>query len=202
MGVFAGRGPVGDSGQTKIPRVSLNCIPNDQVALRFCSLTDSLGYDEDGRPLSSTPNTMREWRYNFAWVVQRLPNSDRRTLRMQVIVYNKRAHLYAPPGSEAPTLLQNNNFIPGETALTNVPVTVDVRKGSWVMDAGNLALGLRHAEFYRVLSVTDQGGTQALELHKPISRPDGLSTPYSAWLVVLPGVADVYERPNLVAAKQ
>jgi hypothetical protein len=205
MGWYATtRRDVGDSGQTGIPRVSLQCVTSSDVALRFCSLMDSLTYDDDGRVPPSEPG-MRELRYNFAWVVQRPTNRDRFTLRMQVVVYNKRAHLYAPPGSEV--VFPNVTFTPGETAIV-VPVAADVRKGSWVMDAGNLQPAqnqpmFRHAEFYRVLSVTDiGGGSLALELHKPVSRPDGSTTPYPANLVVLPGVADVYERPNLVAGKQ
>jgi hypothetical protein len=201
MGIAAGRGPVGDGGQTFIPRVTFQFImasglaAND-VALRYCSLMDSLSYDEDGR----VPDRfdMRELRYNFAWVVQRPVNRDRFTLRMQVLVYNKRAHLYAPPGGEADYGLAN--FTTGETSVL-VPGTADVRKGNWIMDAGNIPAGLMHAEFYRVLSVTDLGnGTSALELHKPVTSPHGPIGTYQGRLVVLPGVADVFERPLLTAS--
>ncbi len=76
------------------------------------------------------------------------------------------------------------------------------------MDAGRLEAGLRHAEFYRVVSVTDAGnGTNTLEVHKPIHRPDGLINAantsvygYNGRLVVMPGVVDVFERSNLTAS--
>jgi hypothetical protein len=204
--------PVGDAGQTGIPRVNLQMLDpttqqvtplTQQTALRYCSLMDSLTFDGDG----NVPNTfdMRELRYNFAWMLQRPVNRDRYTVRMQVVVYNKRAHLYAPPGGEA--VLTGVTFIPGETFIT-VPSSADVRKGGWVMDgtvgADGAGRPLRHAEFYRIQSVTDQGATLTLELHKPVARADGLSNPantsafaYSGTLVSMPGVADVFDRPYL-----
>lgn len=216
MGVVAGRGPVGDNGETGLPRVSLRIVgTNPTMALRYCSLMDSMTFDEDGHVPGGFD--MRELRYNFAWMFQRPNNRDRYTVRMQVVVYNKRAHLYAPPGSESVTTAR---FTPGETAITNVPITADVRKGGWVLDAsiGNTVDAfdrqtrmLRHAEFYRILSVTevlDVNGnpTYSLEVHKPVTRADGLIYPpdtslyaYTGLLVSMPGVADVFERPNLTA---
>lgn len=217
MGSYATGGrALGDNGETGIPRVNLQMIAaagaaGSNIALRFCSLMDSLTYDADG----NVPNSfdMRELRYNFAWMLQRPSNRDRFTVRMQVVVYNKRAHLYAPPGSEA--VFTGVTFTPGETAITNVPATAEVRKGTWVMDgtinptnkdADGVARPLRHAEFYRVVSVTDLGNNVVtLEVHKPVVRADGLSNPantaqyqYTGNLVVMPGVADVFDRPNLI----
>lgn len=213
MGFYATGGrAVGDNGETGIPRVNLQFIAatgmaGQNVALRYCSLMDSLSFDADG----NVPNNfdMRELRYNFAWMLQRPSNRDRFTVRMQVVVYNKRAHLYAPPGSEA--VFAGVRFTPGETAITlsNVPATAEFRKGTWVMDgtinpnnrdADGVIRPLRHAEFYRVVSVTDLGNnTLALEVHKPVVRADGLSSPYAGNLVVMPGVADVFDRPNLTS---
>jgi hypothetical protein len=207
MGVAAGLGPVGTSGQTAIPRVSLKVVNNNpNIALRFCSLMDSLTFDGDGQVANNFD--MRELRYNFAWMLQRPVNRDRYTVRMQVVVYNKRAHLYAPPTSEA--VSTGVTFTPGETAIT-VPSTADVRKGGWILDAtigtDSANRPLRHAEFYRIVSVTDLGTTLALELHKPVVRADGLYNPsntglysYSGTMVSMPGVADVFDRPNLTAA--
>jgi hypothetical protein len=219
MGVAAGRGPVGDSGQTGIPRVNLQVWDpqtqqmismSQQMALRFCSLMDSLTFDDGKVP--SNPTDMRELRYNFAWALQRPVNRDRYTVRMQVVVFNKRAPLYTPQGSEA--VYGNVRFTPGEATIYNVPANTEIRKGTWVMDAtlaankdgDGVTRQLRHAEFYRVVSVTDQGnGTVTLEVHKPIARPDGMinlsatsTYAYQGTLVVMPGVADVFERPNLI----
>jgi hypothetical protein len=207
MGVAAvGNRPVGDNGETLIPRCSLSLIQGDQsLALRYCSLLDSYTFNDDGNA-----SAQREMRYNFAWMLQRPVNRDRFTVRMQVVVYNKRVHLYSPPGSEA--VYTGVQFIPGDTQITNVPTTANVRKGMWVMDGtigiDNGGRQIRHGEFYRVVSVTDVGGTYTLEVHKPVARPDGLisaSRPldyaYSnGSLVVMPAVVDVFERSNLTAA--
>lgn len=186
---------------THIPRVNLSTvvnsstIPGEQArhALRFCSQLDGLTFNEDG----AVPGgfDMRELRYNWLWVVQRPVNRDRYALRMQVVIFNQRVHQY--PASMTETVYPNLTFTPGQTTLGGVPATAEIRRGSWVMDAGNPGAAgvpqLRHAEFYRVVSVDETTG--ALELHRPIHRPDGFTNQYTANLVVLSGVADVYERP-------
>jgi hypothetical protein len=203
MGIFAGRQAVGDNGETRIRRVNFNFLPNERMALRYCSLLDSLSFDDDG---VVQPNfDMRELRYNWAWMVQRPVNRDRHRVRVQVVVYNNRAHLYRPPGSEA---VVRATFTPGQTAIVNVPQGADVRKGSWVLDGtlvgteqtpnGPAPRLSRNAEFYRVLSVTEVGNTVALEVHRPITRADGGSLPYEGFLVTIPGIADVFELPPLL----
>jgi hypothetical protein len=209
-----GQTALGDTGQTRLPRVSLNLITADpgrrRLALRFCSQMDGLTYTESGEvPGGTTPvGELRELRYNWMWVVQRPVNRDRFNVRQQVVVFDKRVHMYAPPGSEA--VFNNVTFTPSETTITNVPTTAEIRKGSWVMDATiDPTRALRQAEFYRVLSVTEVTAangttTYTLEVHKPVVRADGLfnrTTPslytYPGSLVVMPAVVDVYERPML-----
>lgn len=204
---LTGLTPVGDNGETKIPRVNLNMNltttlnpMSSTMALRYCSLMDSLNFDENG-VVTTSNGSMRELRYNYAWMVQRPANRDRLTLRMQVVVYNKRVHLYKP---SAPETVWSGDFIPGDTTIKSVNVNAEVRKGTWVMD-GTIGtdlngLPLRHAEFYRVVSVTEANGTYTLEVHKPISRPDGQTTNYTGRLVVMPGVADVFECQPLTAS--
>ena len=233
MGMYARSPVVGDSQLTKIPRVNLqfintystqyfaNLLPPgsslpDRLALRFCSQMDGLTYRDDGSVDTSKPAEMRELRYNWLWVVQRPVNRDRYTVRMQVVVFDKRAHQYAPSSAETElvgTAALPIVLTPGDTAIRGVPLTAELRKGSWIMDAGNLYQGtnfaggqiLRHAEFYRVLSVsadiTSPGGNTALaiEVHRPVTRPDGLALPYNAMLVSMPSVADVFERPLMTA---
>ena len=251
MGYYARRDTLGipfnlgDNGAAQLPRVSLSMIENyaftspttnrATVALRLCSQMDGLSYNEDGA-VENSPATMRELRYNWMWVVQRPVNRDRFTVRMQVVVYDKRAHLYNPVRSEAvfnPVVINPGSptgtrtgvtFTPGETSILNVPASAELRKGSWVMDAtlldqsdptqnakadgDGVARTLRHAEFYRVLSVSEAAnGTQSLEVHRPISRPDGqysasnpLAFRYVGTLVSMPAVTDVFERNQMTAA--
>ena len=210
MGVVAGRGDVGGAGM--IPRTILRSITEQpaayqqKLALRFCSLMDGLKYNEDGTVPGSPTYDMRDMRYNFAWMLQRPSNRDRYTVRQQVVVYDRRTHLHAPPESEVACI---GTLTPGETFVTlaNVPATTELRKGHWILDAGNNALGLRHAEFYRIVSATDTGnGTYTLEVHKPAVRlDDGAATfgaargPFNAVVVIIPAVADVFERPLLTA---
>ncbi|MBN9119871.1 MAG: hypothetical protein J0I06_12040, partial [Planctomycetes bacterium] len=162
---------------------------------------DGLTFGENGDVSAATSAAeMRELRYNWLWVLQRPNNSDRYTVRMRVVVFDRRVHLYAPPGSEA-VVTTAAGFSPGNTAITNVPTTAEVRKGTWVMDAGNQGGGLRHAEFYRVVSVTEvpsgTNTTYTLEVHKPIVRADGQAGAYTGTLVVMPAVAEVFDRPML-----
>jgi len=233
MGMFARGAVVGDAQLTRIPRVNLKFIndyaaqlpaptpPTHLLALRFCSQMDGLNYKDDGSVDLTKLAEVRELRYNWLWVVQRPINRDRYTARMQVVVFDKRTHQYAPSSAETELFGPLNGsapqvtFTPGDTVIRGVPATAELRKGSWVMDAGDLYRAgnnafpggnLRHAEFYRVLSVspdvTSAGGNSALalEVHRPISRPDGLTAPYSGMLVSMPSVADVFERPQLTGS--
>ena len=207
MGIAAGRGPVGDGGQTLIPRTSLQLVGgNDQMALRYCTLLDSLSFDEDGKVQQSYD--MRELRYNWAWMLQRPVNRDRYNVRLQVVVFSNRAHKYKPPLSEA---VYQATFTPGETAIRGVPGTAEIRKGSWVLDAtvSSDANGLlRQGEWYRVVSVTDgANGTYSLEVHKPVARVGFTVNPantgagaYTGTLVSMPGVAEVFDRDPLTGS--
>lgn len=192
---------VGTNISTAIPRVPLSVVNGSSNplfhALRYCSQMDGLGYDEDGR-VPGPPNgpglpDMRELRYNWLWVVQRPVNRDRYNLRMKVVIFNQRIHQYRP--SMVETVFQNVSLTVGQTQVVGVPATAELRKGSWIMDAGN-GTTLRHAEFYRVVSIADNG---TIEVHRPIRSPHGNIGTYTANLVVMPGVVDVYERPQLTA---
>lgn len=204
---FAVRGvqAVGDGGATNIPRVTLSMIQlqpaanQPGLALRLCSQLDGLSYDDDGIVISPTTPIpeKRELRYNWLWVVQRPVNRDRYTTSLRVVVFDKRVHMYAPPGLEA--VFPGISFTPGTTSVT-IGSTADVRKGSWIMDGTIIPNStVRHANFYRVVSVTDNGGTYTLELHTPITRVDGGTAAYTGNVVVMPNVADVYERQMLTA---
>lgn len=192
---------VGDAGQTGIPRVSLSFIGDKSQALRYCSQMDGLTFGENGEATGPQAE-LRELRYNWLWVLQRPVNRDRLNVRQQVVVFDRRVHMYAPTGSEA---VYAASFTPGDTLITGIPNTAEIRKGTWVMDAGNPNAGLRHAEFYRVVSVVEApGGTYALEVHKPVVRADGLISraavnpyTYTGNLVVMPTVVEVFERPML-----
>lgn len=200
---------------------------------RACSLMDGFGFNENGTPSTNGGAIERELRYNWLWVIQRPDNSNRNTASMTVVVFDKRAFQYAPQNAEAVFATQfpaqpftvivpgNVNFTaPGnadntiimQPLLTTIQVPVSrgippVQKGGWIMDA---TPGLRHAIFYRVVSVTDNPNntmiangvatvvpTTDLELQTPIRRLDGGTVAYPGTLIYMAGVSEVFERPNL-----
>jgi prepilin-type N-terminal cleavage/methylation domain-containing protein len=162
-------------------------------ALRVFSLIDLLGY-VDGVP---TPD--RELVYNAFCVVQRKNNrSNKYMADLTVVVFNRRAHLYAPAGVEETFF--NVPFTPGQTGVI-VNGTPDVKPGEWVMDASCGVPGrplIRHANFYRVTSVTPQGADTVLEFETSIQPPtDNNTAAYAGTLVILRGVSGVYPREPL-----
>jgi len=189
---------VGDGGSTNIPRRNLNSLgTSTQLAQRTCSLMDTLGYTDDGVPTDD-----REMRYNWLWVLQRPNINSPYTANMTIVVFDRRAHLYAPTGSEA--VYSGVTATPGQSSLTfgSAP---DIKPGAWIMDGSNTTVAsintgatitIRNANFYRVTAVN---GTQ-VELQSPIKNlSDNSATPYSATFIVLRGVSGVYTRSPLTA---
>lgn len=207
---------VGDTGATgvasDIPRRTLNLLNRDkQYTFRTCSLMDGLGYDEDGHPLPD-----RELRYNWLWVIQRPQNVNKYAASLTVVVFDNRAHLFAPTGAEDVFSPPGNYTVTYTTGTTSVlvPGTPDVKPGGWVMDAtvrlaapaGSAAgtaatIPIRNANFYQVVSVVDNGNsTTTLELQSPIKPVNSkLNGSYTGTLVVLRGVSGVYPKPPLSA---
>jgi len=88
------------------------------------------------------------------------------------VVFDKRRHLFYPDGSEQ--VFNGITFTPGQT-MVQVSTAADIKKGSWIMD-GTIQTAtpfIRHANFYRVVSATENtAGTYDVELHQPIRRVD------------------------------
>src|SRR5437764_233909 len=80
-----------------IPRVSLStfttrrAIAQNSRAVRYCRQLDGLLFGEGDAVATQNSIDMRELRYNWLWVLQRPVNSNRHTVRMQVVVFNRRA---------------------------------------------------------------------------------------------------------------
>jgi hypothetical protein len=76
-----------------------------------------------------------------------------------------------------------------------------VQKGGWIADMSVVpAAGVMNANFYRVVSVTDNGVTVDVELQTPIQDTSGVGGTLPATsrtFVVLAGVSEVFVRPNL-----
>lgn len=200
----------------RLPRRNMSLVTRPDQALRVCSLLDGLTFDpsQGGQPIDpATGNVDREYRYNWLWVLQRMRNDNPGNVNVTVVVFDKRTHQFVPDKAEF--AFTGVAFTPGSTTVT-VPTTpgVVLQKGGWVMDATIKPADLlatpptpamRHANFYRIVSATENGANIDLELDKPIRRNDGRANPtLDAWtdgtLVVLAGVADVFEQQPMTAA--
>jgi hypothetical protein len=196
-------------GNTGYPRRSLlKTLPAPGGAAspqRVCSLMDGYGFAENGTAngLGGGNVIERELRYNWLWIIQRPNNSVRNVASMTVVVFDKRAYLYAPLGTETVFV----SGVTGGTTIVMVPLLTSiqipysqgvpaVQKSGWIMDA---TPSLNHAIFYRVVSVTDNpaNGTTDLEVQTPIRRLDGGTGSYAGTLIYMAGVSEVFERPNL-----
>lgn len=121
----------GDFGGTNIPRRTLNAVffqpaaAQSAFSLRICSLMDGLGYDEFGSPVDANGLADRELRYNWLWIIQRTNNLNKLTANLTVVTFDRRAHMYAPPGSEA--VFNNVAFDPNPLSPNNTRVVADGR---------------------------------------------------------------------------
>lgn len=184
---------------------------DSSTALRMWSQADGFSWNEDSVPekdLTTKTTTQREYRYNALAVIQRPTNSARYTATFKVVVFSNRRHMFYPTNGPEP-VFSNVALTPTSTEI-KLPATADVQKGGWIMDATvtSVAPFIRHANFYRVVSAVDNGSVVNgvphldIELHTPITRVDGRNTTgdaYTGTVVVLPGVAGVFERPALTA---
>lgn len=178
--------------------VAKNTVNPKSLALRNCSLLDGYGYEPNGTPTVTGISIDRDMRYNWLWVVQRPVNSEKYRADVTVVVFDRRAHLFAPAGSE--TVFAPNYAEPGVARVT-FPAgrSPAIQKGSWLLDAtttmsfkgtvfvppnGPTPLPVtdpgwpprphvRNANFYRVLSATTNvlSGELDVELEVPL-RPD------------------------------
>lgn len=192
-------------GPPWIGRRTLGQLPPWPAALRVCSLMDGFGFDAraNGQPTDmSTGLVDRDYRYNWLWVLQRPDNAVRNVATMTVVVFDKRAPRYTYNGDE---YAYSATFTPGTTTISVPQVNgITLQKGGWVMD-GTSNGSMRHAIFYRIVSATPNPltpGLLDLELQSPIRRLDGGSGPYNGTLIVLAGVSEVFERPELTTSEQ
>ena len=149
---------VGDTGNTYVPRRTMNLVTNQSnppnTAYRLFSQADGFTYSEDGVPEASV--AMRELRYNALAVIQRPKNGNRNSATLTIVTFDKRRHLFYPTDSEQ--VFTGVTFTPTRTQLL-VPTSADIKKGSWIMDGTVTTTPpyIRHANFYRCVSVTDNG---------------------------------------------
>jgi hypothetical protein len=193
---------IGDSPNlSRIPRRTVQLVgSNPSACLALCSLKDGVYFDEGGNPID------RELRYNYLWVIQRPINANRTTAHLTVVVFDRRAPMYAPPRSEQ--VFHGVNWTPGDQAVVIPGVNsnqLEIRSGDWIVDGTiydptSTALGrpgIRHARFYRVTAIADVPNGVQIDLQSPILPPSDNGGPYIGTLIVLRGISGVFVRSPL-----
>jgi hypothetical protein len=155
-------------------------------------------------------------------MLQRPNNSDQFTVECKVIVYDKRVHQFAPSATEK--VFQPIAAAVGQTLVSfNAASAPPVQKGGWILDAsitnvsGGAAIvpsssalppgstpGVRNANFYRVVSVTQSGTSVNIELQTPLKNFSGDATGFNyaahGRFVVLNGIYEVFDLPPLTSS--
>ena len=207
--IWVGDKPSSANGNTPftfIPRRNMSQVgSNITLAMWMWSQKDGFGFNEDGSP-STVKAEMREYRYNALAVLQRPVNRDRTSATLKVVVFSGRRPAPFPTGSEVVLTGVSFNVNSSQLSLPVSALTTELKKGSWIMDGtvqtGTAAGQIRHANFYRIVSVTENtAGTYDIELHTPIKRTDGQQGgTYTGTVVIPAGVATVFERPALTGS--
>ncbi len=211
----AGISPALPNGFT-VPRRTIRTAGANLVqAIRSCTMFDDLELSRAATPgapagmaeTGSAFPVVRQGRYNWAAVIQRENNANRYVADLKILVYDRRA-----PGV-APTDAELHFVVPGMTVGSTqiiLPTTVDVlklRTNGWIMD-GTITdptndppatVGIKNANFYRILTITEVGGATVLELQTPIKPPTGAPgvTSYNGRIYVMSNLIEVFDRPKL-----
>jgi hypothetical protein len=191
----------GQGSGTAVPRRGMTQIPGIE---RACSLMDGLGYNTSGGANVIGSSFDRDTRYNWLWVLQRPTGAAAGVVSMTIVVFDKRAFQFAPPGAEV-AFNPIANGASGNVGSTSVSFGVDpgVQKGGWIADLTVIPSSMvMNANFYRVVSSTPNGlGATGqgvdLELQQPIQDTNASPPATSRVFVILSGVSEVFQRPVL-----
>jgi type II secretory pathway pseudopilin PulG len=195
---------VGDT--SKVPTTPIDTRP--AFTQRICTLLDGMGYDKaSGAPDLTSGSIDRDIRYNWLWVLQTSDGtSTQSAATVTVVVFDRRAPMYAPAGSEevyVPSYAQPRQTRVSFAAGQAPPV----QKGGWLMDASVVTADptgrtffvpsssdgiqpfpvgapppipwVRNANFYRVASVTeDPSSPGAIDVELEVAlKDDAIPTP-------------------------
>ena len=208
-------------GPAAIGRSTVSFVGNNQAAYQWFTLLDDIAFENaipgpgpngsmPGEPqfiIPVPPNAKqfyREIRYSYAVMCQRPRSSDPTVVDVNIVVYNKRP-LSMTAGLTLQEYVYNNSAfnVAGSTVQVSYgggQVPPPVRVGDWVLDATPIKDAANnvvsaHAYFYRVVGVTDVGGsTIEIETETPLR---GFAANQIGTIVVLDGVAEVYQRGTI-----
>lgn len=150
---------------------------------RLCCTIDDLSFSENGLTFDPlTGQTIeRGYRYNWAWMLRRLPGDDFHKVQMTVVVYNRRPTTLPAEKDEKwyRTLWiegQPRAYVDYSANGVSDGTRPAIRKDGWLLDCSvfrNQA-GVEtwvNSDFYRVININDLGTNMLeLELATPVRR--------------------------------
>jgi hypothetical protein len=203
------------SGNTPpaMPRMSVSWITGlppgpsqTKYSYLWFSLLDDMTFDKDMAP--GTPAKMgvfieRENRYTWAYLLRRPRYQDPSVVEVSAVVYSGRAP-QLPLGETAFTNVMFDNS--GASNLVTITYSAsgtkpNIKKGSWILDATMVNTFTNqpdpHGFFYRVVNVTDFGGSPGvmqLELQTIPKVNSYDSNGNYGVLVVMDNVVEVFDK--------
>jgi hypothetical protein len=178
-GAILSLGPVGGV----IPRVSPSFVgppqplPSAQLADRWFSLPDDIGFSASGTPdMSNTGGVIdRGRRYSYAYLLRQLPGAVN-VVNLTVVVYSSR-----PVGSLTPeTPLAASPYAGTPNGLQLLVTGTNIKRGGWILDTGN---GI----FYRVTNLADNTVGTVLEV-----QPNLVAN--VTQIAIMDNVAEVFDK--------
>lgn len=202
-------GVLGMAGRTTaigaLPGMNSPGIPRRRVtfgdtlaeAQRWFALQDDINFNSNGQPDMPGGQVQRDARYTWAYLVRRPHIKVPALVEMSIIVYRGRP-LQLPPGEPTygpVTFDPNSNSVQVAYDPATQP-RPPVRRGGWILDATIYNEARQpdpHGYFYRVVNVTDLGGTggQAVVVLDLEDRPRRGTN--QGVLVVMEYVVEVFE---------
>ncbi|HEV3021862.1 MAG TPA: hypothetical protein VGX76_05325, partial [Pirellulales bacterium] len=192
-----------------IARCPVSFVNNTTDAYKWFTLLDDCQFSSDelatgGRALTFPPSTgiRRDTRYSWAYLVQRPRSSDSSIATCSVVVFDKRPLSLSTKLALAESAY-SANFDPTTNRITvswGNASPPSVRTGDWILDCTLVTTtgqhGSAHGYFYRVVGIAEgvnEQGAPVLqyEVQQPIR---GFSAPAAGTIMVLEGIADVYDR--------
>jgi hypothetical protein len=177
--------------------------PQQLIATRnrlFC-LNDDLTFSPQG---TANP-VIRDGKYSAAFLVQRPNNLNYNQANVTVVVYRNRP--FADTFSAETVVGYNAALTPGSTSVSFPKAGIPaLRKGTWILLAGRidtpantLHQAYAYANFYRIVSVQDDGVQYMLEVSPPLRQcgPPG-TTSYPAYIIAMDNVAEIFEKPMMM----
>jgi hypothetical protein len=188
-------------GTYGVPRSTVSFVNTPADVLRWFSLLDDIQFDDSGYPnypIPGQPTTFeRNNRYGWAYLLRRPMTGDPTVVDMAVVVYAQRS-LQSDETTFNASFDPTSNIVSVSWPAGSPPP--NLRPGSWILDTTPVATspttyGPPHASFYRVVGATDTSATSMdLEVQTPLRAFPAAGGPFGGTIVVMEGVAEVFEK--------